>query len=70
MGSGSTGSAAAQPCQLRIFTNDVGAERTLDEIKTTDVLALEAYSSPTETPHGLSGSDCATVMLWMKERKG
>jgi hypothetical protein len=60
-------SAEQEPCDLEVWTNALGPQRTLDEIQMDDVLAVEAYPHPGITPPEFNGSPCATVMLWMKQ---
>jgi len=59
-------SAEQQPCLLELWTNALGPRRTLDEVQTDDVLAVEAYPDPGATPQEFTGSPCAAIMLWMK----
>ena len=65
MGSGRSNFEEQRECTVRVWTNDVGG-RGLDEIPASEVLAMEAYPGPSDTPPGLGQSDCATVRLWMK----
>lgn len=60
-------SAEQEPCELEVWTDALGPQRTLDEIQMDDVLAIEAYPHPGVTPQEFSGSSCAAVMLWMKQ---
>jgi hypothetical protein len=56
-----------EPCEMLLWTNALGPQRTLDEIQMNDVLAVEAYPNPGVTPMEFAGSPCAAIMLWMKE---
>jgi hypothetical protein len=69
MGSGRPGNEEQQMCHIRVWTDDVGPERTLDEIRIDELLAVEAYPSPASTPAELPGSPCATIRLWMKQAR-
>jgi hypothetical protein len=66
MGSGQSSFAAELDCTVRVWTDDVGPEQTLDEIRLDEVLAIEAYPTPNDVPKGLGQAQCATVRLWMK----
>jgi hypothetical protein len=66
MGSGRPGNAVQQMCFVRVWTDAVGPERTLDAIRMDEVLAVEAYPTTSSTPREFPGSSCATVRLWMK----
>ena len=65
-GSGSPGNAVQQMCFARVWTDDVGPERTLDEIHLNEILAIEAYPSAITTPSEFPGGSCVTIRLWMK----
>ena len=60
-------SAEQEPCELEVWTNALGPQRTLDEFQMDDVLAIEAYPHPGVTPPEFGGSPCAAVMLWMRQ---
>jgi hypothetical protein len=65
MGSGKQAMAEERLCTVDVWTDDVGPERTLDEIPLRQLLALEAYPNPASSPQRLGGK-CASVRLWMK----
>src|SRR3989454_8239739 len=60
-------SAEQEPCELEVWTNALGPQRTLDEFQMDDVLAIEAYPHPGVTPPEFGGSPCAAVMRWMRQ---
>jgi len=60
-------SAEQEPCELEVWTDALGPQRTLDEFQMDDVLAIEAYPHPGVTPPEFTGSPCAAIMLWMKQ---
>jgi hypothetical protein len=59
-------SAEQEPCFMVVLTNAIGPQHTLDEFQMNDVLAVEAYPHPGVTPPEFTGSECATVILWMR----
>jgi hypothetical protein len=56
-----------QLCLTRIWVDEVGPERSLEEIPVKEVLAIEAYPSVANTPTEFPGSPCATIMLWIRK---
>jgi hypothetical protein len=66
MGSGQSSFARENECTVRVWTDDVGPEKTLDDVRLDELLAVEAYPTPNDTPKGLGTSQCASVRLWTK----
>jgi hypothetical protein len=66
MGSGTSSFEQQKMCFVRVWTDDVGPERALDDIRIDEILAVEAYPNTNLTPREFPGSDCATIRLWMK----
>jgi carboxypeptidase family protein len=66
LGSGRPAHEEDQMCFVRVWTDDVGPERALDDIRMDEILAVEAYPNTNTTPREFPGSSCATIRLWMK----